>query len=106
MVAANDGIGVMNMRPFQIMTRMPSLAATISAATMVTNGFAMARRMPVRMNGTAASSVTRKKTWGSLAPRARAARILLVGIEETPEAALRMVMKIPGYVEGKTLAPP
>lgn len=61
---------------------------------MVTNEFAMASRMPVKMKGTVAGSVTRKKICVSLAPRARAARILLGEIEETPAAVLRMMMKI------------
>jgi hypothetical protein len=84
----------MYMRPFQSMTPRPSLAEISSAATMVVNEFAIARRMPVRMNGTVAGSPTKKKICAGDAPSACAARILFGAIAETPAAVLMMTMKI------------
>ena len=67
----------MYIRPSQIILPSPLLAATSSAATMVTNELAIASRMPVRMYGTVAGRATKKKICGrARAERARGADLV------------------------------
>jgi hypothetical protein len=54
----------------------------------------MASRMPVRMNGKVAGSVTKMNALSGVAPRQAAARNLFGAICETPTMVLISTMKI------------